>query len=241
MTWHAAVGHTTGHSTRRGSSIGTSGLVDSHHDRVELSLELLLLGLHGISVGVRLEELKALVTCLFNRFLVFLGEVLAKLLLLKSLLCTITVVFEFVLRLHLLPDNIILSLELVCVGHHLLDFVFRETTLVVSDGDFLGLTCGLIACRHIQDSICVNIEGDLDLGGATSCRWDPFKVELAKQVIVLGHLTLALVDLDEDAWLVVRISCESLLLLGGDTRVSSDEDSHDSASSLDTLGKRSDI
>jgi len=60
-------------------------------------------------------------------------------------------------------------------------------------------------------------------------------------VVILGHLTLTFVDLDEHTWLVVSVGGEGLLLLGGDASVSWDKNSHDTASGLDTLGKRGDI
>jgi hypothetical protein len=60
-------------------------------------------------------------------------------------------------------------------------------------------------------------------------------------VVILGHLTFTLKDLNEDTWLVISVGGEGLLLLGWDASVSWDEDGHDTASSLDTLGKRGNI
>jgi len=60
-------------------------------------------------------------------------------------------------------------------------------------------------------------------------------------VVIARHLTLTLVDLDEDTWLVVSVRGERLLLLGGDASVAGNEHSHDTTSGLDTLGKRGDI
>merc|ERR1712018_136679 len=70
---------------------------------------------------------------------------------------------------------------------------------------------------------------------------DAFEVELAEQVVVTGHLTFALVDLDEHTWLVVSVGREGLLLLGRDACVPGDEDGHDTASGLNALGERGDI
>ena len=60
-------------------------------------------------------------------------------------------------------------------------------------------------------------------------------------MVVLSHLTLALVHLDQHAWLVVRVRSKGLLLLGWDTSVSGDQHSHDATGSLNALRKGSDI
>ena len=238
---HAAW-HTTWHSTGGSSGLWTGSLVDSHHDGVELGLKLLLLLLISLSIlGIGLDELTTLSSGVFNDFLVLVGEVSLKLLFVESVLHLEAVVLEGVLAFNLLSGSVILSLELVSVGHHLLDFLLRETTLVVCDGDLLGLSCGLIASADVEDTVGINVEGDFYLGGAARCRGDALEVELAKQVIVLGHLTFTFVNLDEDTWLVVSVGSEGLLLLCGNARVSGDEDSHDTTGGLDTLGKRGDI
>ena len=48
------------------------------------------------------------------------------------------------------------------------------------------------------------------------------QLKLVQQVVVAGTGTLALVNLDEDSGLVVRIGREHLLLLGGNRRVPRD-------------------
>ena len=76
---------------------------------------------------------------------------------------------------------------------------------------------------------------------ATRRWWNSLKVELAQQVVVLGHLTFALKDLDVNTWLVVGVGGESLLLFGGNSCVSWDEDGHNFTGGLNTLRKSSDI
>jgi hypothetical protein len=93
----------------------------------------------------------------------------------------------------------------------------------------------------VQDTIGIKIECNFDLRGATGCWGDTFKVELAEQVAVLGHTTLTFEDLNEDTGLVVSIGSESLGLLGWDGSVSWDQNSHDTTSGLDTLGKGNNI
>jgi len=102
----------------------------------------------------------------------------------------------------------------------------------------VGLAGGLVLCRHVQDAIGVDIKCYLNLRNATWCRGNSVKVELAKKVIVLGHGTLTLKDLDQNAWLVVCIGREGLSLLGWNCSVPFDELGHDSACSFQTHGQR---
>ena len=236
-TWHAW--HTTSTS---GTGIGASSLVDSHHDGVEFSLELLLLGIVLSEIlGIRLDELETLGGGSLDGGLVLIGEVGLQLLFVENVLHLEAVVLEGVLGLNLLSNGIILSSELVSVGDHLLDLLLGKTTLIVGDSDLLGLTGGLIASGDVEDTIGIDIESNFDLGGTTGCGGDALEVEFTEQVIVFGHLTLTFEYLDEDTWLVVSVGGESLLLLGGNASVSGDEDSHDTTSGLDTLGEGSDI
>jgi len=246
--WGASVGGVGGAgetgrcATSATISGDTSSLVDAHHYGVEFAFELLLLGIDKIeSFGVRLNELKSLSGGGLDGELVLGGEVSLQLLFVKSVLHLEAVVLKSVLGLDLLADGIILSAELVSVSDHLLDLFLGETTLIVGDSDLLGLSGGLIASGNVQDTVGIDIESDLDLGGATGCGGDTTEVELTKEMVVLGHLTLAFEDLDENTWLVVSVGGEGLLLLGGDACVTGNENSHDTAGSLDTLRKRGNI
>jgi len=237
LVLHMSIGGRSATSTRHSvrGSFGAGSLVDAHHDRVKLGLELLLLLLDGLSVsGVALQELEALISGGFDSSLVLLSQVSLELLLIESVLHLVAVV----LSLDLLADDIISSPELLSISDKLLDFLLGEAALVVGDGDLLSLAGGLVG-RHIEDTIGVNIEGNLDLRGATRRRRDAFKVELAEEMVVLGHLTLALVDLDKDTRLFVSVGREGLRLLGRNARVAGDQVSHDTASSLNTLRERS--
>ena len=245
-TWHAtwhSTWHTTWHtSSTSGTGVGASSLVDSHHNGVEFSLELLLLGIICSEIlGIRLDELETLSGGSLDGGLILIGEVGLQLLFVENVLHLEAVVLKGVLGLNLLSDGIILSSELVSVGDHLLDLLLGKTTLIVSDSDLLSLTGGLIASGDVEDTIGINIESNFDLRGTTGCGGDALEVEFTEQVIVFGHLTLSFENLDEDTWLVVSVGGESLLFLGGNTGVSGDEDSHDTTSGLDTLGEGSDI
>jgi len=185
--------------------------------------------------------LQALGSSVLDDLLILLGEVCLELLLVQCVLHLEAVVLESVLGLNLLSDGVILSTEPVGIGDHLLDLLLRQTTLIISDCDLLSLSSGLVTSADVKDTVGVNVEGDLDLRGSTRRGRDALQVELAEQVVVLCHLTLALVDLDQHTWLVIGVRGESLLLLGRDASIAWNEHSHDTTGGLDTLGQRGDI
>merc|ERR1712051_282655 len=220
--WHTAW-HTAWHSAWS----TTGSLIDLHHDWIVLSFELFLLGFILFSAGVlvALKELKALSRGIFDDLFVLIRELVLKLLITQGVFHLEAIVFESILGINLLSELVILVLILLSILHHFLDLLLREATFVVGDGNLLGLSSGLVTGRDIEDTVGINIEGDFNLWGSTRRWWDSFEVELSKQVIVLGHLTLTLKDLNVDTWLVVSICGESLLLFGWDGGVPWNKDS----------------
>jgi hypothetical protein len=79
------------------------------------------------------------------------------------------------------------------------------------------------------------------LGSTARCWWDTFKIELTKKMAVLCHSTFTFEDLNEHTGLVVSVGSESLSLLGWDSGVSGDQNSHDTTCSFDTLGEGNDV
>lgn len=71
--------------------------------------------------------------------------------------------------------------------------------------------------------------------------WNPSKLEFSQEVVVLGHRSLPLVNLDQNARLIVRIGSESLRLLGRDRGVAFDEGSHHAAGGLYPERQRSHV
>ena len=67
------------------------------------------------------------------------------------------------------------------------------------------------------------------------------ELELAEVIVVLGHGTLALEDLNENDGLVISSGREDLALLGGNSGTTLDEVGHDTASGLDTEGEGADV
>jgi hypothetical protein len=116
-----------------------------------------------------------------------------------------------------------------------------KANLVVCDGDLVGLPGGLIGGGHVQDTVGVDIEGDLNLRYTTGCWGNTRELEFAQQVVVLCSGTFTFEHLDQDARLVVGVCGEDFALLGRDSGVSLDQRSEDTSSGLDTHGQRCDI
>ena len=133
------------------------------------------------------------------------------------------------------------------IGLHALDFVFRKAGRSLdadvasssSAGIPLALAGGLVEGADIEDAVGVDVEGDLNLGHPTRCWRNAGQVEAADGLVVVGHGTLALQDVDFDLGLVVGSGAEDLALLGGDGGVGVDELGHHAAQRLDTQRKRS--
>ena len=129
---------------------------------------------------------------------------------------------------------------LLTLADHALDLVLGETTVGL-DGDGLFLAGGLVLGEDVADTVGVDVEGDLDLGNTAGRRGDADEVELAEHLVVGGHFTLALEDLDADLGLVVGGGRVDLRLLGGDGGVLGDHAGEDTAEGLNTEGEGSDV
>merc|ERR1719265_1352194 len=225
------------------AAASTGSLVHFHHDGIHDALDLLLLGLELILLGklVLVQPVQSLLHGSLDLLLVTSLELVGKLLLCEGVAHGEAVVLETVFGLDLATVLLILSTELLGLLNHAIDLRLRQTALLVGDGDLVGLASGLVLSGDIKDTVGFNVEGHLDLRNATWRWWDAIKVELAEQVVVLGHGTLTLEDLDENSRLVVSVGSESLTLLGGDGGVALNELGHDATRGLKTHGKRSHI
>merc|ERR1719217_165425 len=116
-----------------------------------------------------------------------------------------------------------------------------QTALLVGNGDLIRLACGLVLRRHIENAVRIYVESYLDLRNTSRCRWDAVKVELSKQVVVFGHSTLTLKDLNQNTRLIVRVGCECLTFLCGNGGVALDKFGHHTAGSLQAHRQRSDV
>ena len=107
---------------------------------------------------------------------------------------------------------LILCAELLCLLDHAVNFGLRQSPLFVCNSNLVGLSSGLVRGAHVQDAIGIDVVGDLNLWHTTRGWGDAIQVELAQQVVVLGHGSLTLEDLDQHSRLVVRIGREGLSL-----------------------------
>ena len=221
----------------------TGSLVHSHHDGVEFVLHLLFLLNVLISIGVLLafEPSEGSGASLKDGSLIIGGELVAHVRVIELVLHLEAVVLKLVLLLELLADLGILVLELLGIGNHLVNLLFGETSTVVGDGDLLDLAAALLFGGDVEDSIGIDVEGDLDLGDTAGCWGNSDEVELSEFMAVLGLGALSFEDDDLDNGLLVSMGGEGLGLLGGDGGVPGDEGGHNTTDGLDTLGEGGNI
>jgi len=118
---------------------------------------------------------------------------------------------------HLLGLLVALSVLLSLLDHRV-DLVLAKPPRRL-DSNRLLLVSRLVLGRHVNDAVCVNVKGNLDLGDAAGRRRDPDKVKLAEELVVGSHVALSLQNLDTNLGLVVRGGRELLRLLVGDCGV----------------------
>src|SRR5699024_2574168 len=85
---------------------------------------------------------------------------------------------------------------------HALDLFFGQTR-TGSDSDLVFFTCALIFGRDVQDTVSVNVKGNLDLWGTTGSRWNALEIEFAQQLVTCGDFALTLEYLDRHSRLVI--------------------------------------
>ncbi len=184
-----------------------------------------------------IDPCKSLLGEVLDLGLVLVGEVVLQFSLVEGLLHLEAIVLNVVsgIKLELLES--ILLLVFLGIGNHSLDFLLGESTLVVGDGNFVFSTGLTVHGGNVKDTIGIDIESDNDLWDTLWCWWNTSEIELSEEMVVLGHLSLSLVDLDEYYWLIVNTCGEGLGLSGWDGGVSINDIRHDSTLGLDTHGK----
>ena len=95
-----------------------------------------------------------------------------------------------------------------------------------------------ILSGYIYDTVCIDIEGNLNLRNTSSCRKNTVQTELAKSLVVAGEFTLTLYNVDIYCFLVISCGREDLALLGRDGGVSLDQSGSNTAHGLDGQGQR---
>eukprot|EP00982_Pelagococcus_subviridis_P014227 31314-Pelagococcus_subviridis.AAC.15 len=126
------------------------------------------------------------------------------------------------------------------VADHLLDLRVGQTAGGL-DRDLLLLVRRLVARADVHDAVRVDVERDLDLGGPSRRGGDAHEVKVPEDLVVRGHLALALQNLDPDLGLVVRRGGKRLRLFRRNRRVAVDETREDAAEGLDPERQRRDV
>jgi hypothetical protein len=109
-----------------------------------------------------------------------------------------------------LSHFLILIFEFFSLLYQSFYLLLGQTTLIIRDSDFSISIRGLISGLNVHNTICVDFEGDFDLGHTTRGRRNAIEIELTQQVVISRHLPLPLEDLNEHARLVVTVSSEDL-------------------------------
>ena len=209
-------------------------LVHRLGDRVERALQRLRLGVDRRRV-VGLEHLADLLDRLFDPRLGVRVHLVAQLA--ELALGLVGRVLRVVAGLGQLARPAVLLGVRLGVGDHVLDFVVREPGARL-DLDLLLLARPQVLRGDVEDAVRVDVERDLDLRDAARRRRDAGQLELAERLVVLGHLALALQDVDLDRRLVVLGRREDLALAGRDRRVALDQLRHHAALGLDAERQR---
>merc|ERR1719401_1167965 len=222
----------------------TASTVVLRHDGCAdaLNLLVLLLDLLRVGLGVRVHPRLAVLESVHDLLLLVGVHLLTEALVVagafRGAAHRVHVAVEGVLSVDTLLDLLVLIGKLLGLLNHLLDLLLCQAALVVGDRDLLALACALVLSADVQDAVGVDLKGDLDLGLATRGRGDATELELAEQVVVLGHRPLALKDLNVHGRLVVLVGGEDLRLLGRDHRVAADELGHHATHRLDAQRQR---
>jgi hypothetical protein len=207
------------------------------------TLELALGKDEGVLLGelLDLESSHGLLESLLDGLLVTTLELHGDVGLVEGTLDLVDVGLELLLGLDDLLVLAILILELLGLADHALDIGSGQTTSSVGDGDVGLATGGLVHGSDLQDTVGIQLEGTLELGGTAGHGGNARELELAEQVVVAGHGTLTLVDGELDSGLTILGGGEGLLLDGGDGSVTGNNDGHDTTLHLNSEREGDDI
>ena len=93
----------------------------------------------------------------------------------------------------------------------------------------------------MDDTVCVDIEGYLDLRNTTGSCGDTIQTEHTHRLVIFCKFTFALQDMDLNRGLAVSSSREDLALLGRDGGVAVDDSGEYAAQGFQTQRQRSDV
>lgn len=103
-----------------------------------------------------------------------------------------SVILKSIPSLNLFPCSLVFFRESFRLLNHAVDFLLRQTALVVGDRDRFCLSGALIAGCDFEDAVGVEFKGYFDLRNAAGSRWDTGEFEFAEEIVVFGHGAFAL-------------------------------------------------
>merc|ERR1711953_510197 len=172
-----------------------------------------------------------------------LGDLISVKLVLVLVQFSVNIVDDLISSVSLLDEFsslLILLGVLLSILDHVLDLVLAQTTRRLdNNAHFLAST--LVSGSNVDDTVGINVEGNFDLWDTSRCWWDSGELEVTELLVIAGHFSLTLVDLDLDLGLTVSGSRVGLGLLGGDGGISHDELVHLATHDFDTERQRCNI
>merc|ERR1719195_2438456 len=158
-------------------------LVKGCNDRVAYFLHVLLLVLVLLLAGqlVLPDPLEGLVTLVQAGLLLVADLGLVQLRVLHPRLEVEAVSLQTQLSFQALRLLLVIFLELLSVLHHLLNLVLGQPALVVGDGDLRLLAGRLVQGAHVQDSVRIDIECDLNLRFSSRSWLDTTELKVTKK------------------------------------------------------------
>jgi hypothetical protein len=139
-------------------------------------LSLLLVLVLG-SILVALEPLLKLLALLIDLLFLSIRDLVFDSVVLDHRLDLIDVLLEVVLGLDLLLSLLISLLVLLGLFDQSVDFLLRQSTLLVRDGDVGGLSGSFVLSSDGKDTVGVKVEGNFNLRNSSWSRGDSVKVE----------------------------------------------------------------
>src|SRR5690606_28461134 len=86
--------------------------------------------------------------------------------------------------------------------HHAVDIFFRERA-TTGDGDLLLFAGALVFGRNLNNTVGIDIEGDLNLWDSPRSRSNTRQLKSTQWLVIASELTLTLEYLDLHRWLVI--------------------------------------
>lgn len=174
---------------------GRSGAIQLAGNWVGHVGQLLLLLLEVLSGGrgtVLVEPVMNFLDSIQNGLLVILIDLATEAFFVADLVLKAEgIVLKAIPGLDLSLDGTVLLGKLLCFGDHALNILWGQAALVILDCDTLRLSSALVTGTDLQNTVGIQVKGDLNLRDTTWGGGDISKLKLAKNIVVLGERTLS--------------------------------------------------